>query len=191
MKFQEIVSISGLPGLYQLVATKSDGAIVKNIDDNTTKFVAARKHNVTALDGIEVFTTGENIRLLEVFLTFKKNMESAGEIDINKADNKAMATYFSKLLPEYDKDKVYVSDMKKMVKWYKIVDAKNLVVAPEENATAEEATADAVIEVSNASEPAVTAAPKEKKAKKVKEETEDAAPAEKKPRKKAAPKTEE
>jgi hypothetical protein len=130
MKFQELVSISGMPGLYQLVATKSDGAIVRSIDDNTTKFVAARSHSVTALDGIEVFTTGENIRLFDVFMTMKANTASAGEFDLAKADNKAIKAHYGKLFPEFDADRVYVSDMKKMIKWCSILDAKGLLVSP-------------------------------------------------------------
>jgi hypothetical protein len=131
MKFREIVSINGLPGLYQLVTTKSDGAIVRSIDDNTTKFVAARKHSVTALDGIEVFTTGENMRLFEVFMSMKKNESAAGEIDLSKADNKQITQYFGAIFPEFDKDRVYVSDMKKMVKWFRILNAKELLVEEE------------------------------------------------------------
>jgi hypothetical protein len=139
MKFQELVSISGMPGLYQLVATKSDGAIVRSIDDNTTKFVAARSHSVTALDGIEVFTTGENIRLFDVFMTMKANTASAGEFDLAKADNKAIKAHYGKLFPEFDADRVYVSDMKKMIKWCGILDAKGLLVSPAVEAEAAEA----------------------------------------------------
>ena len=112
MKFQELVSISGMPGLYQLVATKSDGAIVRSID------------------GIEVFTTGENIRLFDVFMTMKANTASAGEFDLAKADNKAIKAHYGKLFPEFDADRVYVSDMKKMIKWCGILDAKGLLVSP-------------------------------------------------------------
>jgi hypothetical protein len=147
MKFQELVSITGMPGLYQLISTKSDGAIVRSIDDNTTKFVAARSHSVTALDGIEVFTINENMRLLEVFQTMKSNWESAGEFNASKADNKAIQSHFAKLFPIYDAQKVYVSDMKKMIKWCGILEAKGLLTvqvpanetleAPEVNAAAE------------------------------------------------------
>ncbi|QLH45869.1 MAG: DUF5606 domain-containing protein [Bacteroidota bacterium] len=53
MQYRELVAISGMGGLFQLLSTKSDGAIVRNLDDNTTKFVAARSHHVTPLDSIE------------------------------------------------------------------------------------------------------------------------------------------
>jgi Domain of unknown function (DUF5606) len=141
MKFQELVSINGMSGLYQLMATKSDGAIVKSIDDGHTKFVAARQHTVTALDGIEVFTQEDNMRLIEVFLIIKSNLETAGEFDITKADNKAIKSYFEKVFPTYDRDKVYTSDMKKMLKWFTICNEKDLIVKPvETEETAEEIT---------------------------------------------------
>jgi hypothetical protein len=129
MTFREIVAINGKPGLFRLVSTKSDGAVVKNIDDDTTMFVGARQHTVTALDGIEVFTQEENMRLLEVLILIRDNAATAGDFDIAKADNKAVRAYFTKVFPTHDKDKVYVSDMKKMLKWSKILDSRGLLVA--------------------------------------------------------------
>jgi hypothetical protein len=127
MKYNELVAISGLSGLYQLMSTKSDGAIVKNLDDNTTKFVAARSHNVTPLDSIEVYTETDNVRLYEVFLSFKKNEAHLEGFDYSKADNKALKAKFGQLFPEYDKERVYVSDMKKMIKWFGILKKLDLL----------------------------------------------------------------
>lgn len=136
MKYNELVAISGLSGLYQLMSTKSDGAIVKNLDDNTTKFVAARSHNVTPLDSIEVFTMTDNIRLYEVFQSFMVHEGEVESMDVSKADNKTITKLFATLFPEYDKDRVYVSDMKKMIKWYGIVKKLDLLNEPqEENST--------------------------------------------------------
>lgn len=139
MRYIEIVAITGLSGLYQLISTKSDGAIVKNLDDNTTKFVAARSHNVTPLDSIEVFTITDNVRLFDVFQSFKENDTILEEFDLSKADNKKIASTFATLFPDYDKDRVYVSDMKKIIKWYKILKKLDLLNVPETN---EEATTD-------------------------------------------------
>jgi hypothetical protein len=88
MRYNELCAISGLSGLYQLLSTKSDGAIVKSLEDDTTKFVAARSHNVTPLDSIEVYTETDNIRLFEVFQNFKANESKAKELDVTKLDNK-------------------------------------------------------------------------------------------------------
>ena len=143
MKYNELVAISGLGGLYQLMSTKSDGAIVKNLDDNTTKFVAARSHNVTPLDSIEVFTMTENVRLYEVFQSFKTHESEVATLDVSKADNKTIANTFATLFPAYDKDRVYVSDMKKMIKWYGIVKKLNLINEAEAEETADTAPEEA------------------------------------------------
>lgn len=139
MKYNELVAISGLSGLYQLMSTKSDGAIVKNLDDNSTKFVAARSHNVTPLDSIEVFTMTDNIRLYEVFQSFKAHESEVENMDVSKADNKTISKMFATLFPEYDKDRVYVSDMKKMIKWYGIVKKLDLLSEPQEEISTEAA----------------------------------------------------
>lgn len=127
MRYNELVAISGLSGLYQLMSTKSDGAIVKNLDDNSTKFVAARSHNVTPLDSIEVYTDTDNVRLYDVFVSFLKNETKLEGFDVTKADNKLLKTKFGELFPEFDKDRVYVSDMKKMIKWFGILRRLDLI----------------------------------------------------------------
>lgn len=133
MKFNELVAISGLSGLYQLVSTKSDGAIVRSLDDKTTKFVAARAHNVTPLDSIEVFTQEDNIRLWDVFQVFKENISKVNISDAAKMDNNKIKDAFGILFPQYDRDRVYTSDMKKMIKWYGILDSYNLLEADASN----------------------------------------------------------
>jgi hypothetical protein len=127
MEYREIVAVTGLSGLYQLMATKSDGAIVKNLADKTTKFISARLHNVTPLESIEVYTTGDNVRLHNVFEKMKDTAATTPIIDHKKADNNAIKAYFKSIFPEFDEERVYVSDMKKMLKWYEILNANNLL----------------------------------------------------------------
>ncbi len=127
MEYREIVAVTGLSGLYQLMATKSDGAIVKNLADKTTKFISARLHNVTPLESIEVYTTGDNVRLHNVFEKMKDTAATTPIIDHKKADNNAIKAYFKSIFPDFDEERVYVSDMKKMLKWYEILNANNLL----------------------------------------------------------------
>lgn len=161
MEYKEIVSVTGLGGLFHLLTTKSDGAIVRNISDKSTKFISARKHNVTPLESIEVYTTGENVRLHEVFQNMKDTESKTPPVDA-KASSDDIRAYFTTVLPEFDHDRVYVSDMKKMLKWYQMLkenDLLNFEVATEEE-------------------------PKEEQPETLAEE----APAEEKPKKKAAKK---
>jgi hypothetical protein len=143
MEYREIVAVTGLGGLFQLLATKSDGAIVRNLADQSTKFISARLHNVTPLESIEIYTTGDNVRLHNVF---QKMMDSTTAIADTKADNKAIQTYFKSVFPDFDEERVYVSDMKKMLKWYDILKANNLLNFDNLDAPAEEEVVEAVAE---------------------------------------------
>jgi hypothetical protein len=124
MQYREIVAVTGLGGLYQLLSTKSDGAIVRSLADNTTKFISSRQHNVTPLDSIEIYTTGENVRLHEV-------MQKMKESDVAKPNAKAgpdgIRGYFREVYPDMDEDRVYTSDMKKMLKWFEILKGADLL----------------------------------------------------------------
>ena len=107
-----------MPGLFEMVSSKSDGAVVRSLEDNTSKFVSTRLHNFSHLESIEVYTTKNNNNLADVFVAMKEGKE---EIPDAKADAKALKSYFEKIFPDLDFDRVYTSDMKKMVKWYQIL----------------------------------------------------------------------
>lgn len=126
MQYKEIVSVTGLSGLYQLLSSKSDGAILRSLDDKSTKFVSSRAHNFTPLESIEVFTTGENTNLAAVFKAMKEKEEEHKPVDA-KADNGQIKIYFKTVFPEFDEERVYVSDMKKMVRWYDILKTNGLL----------------------------------------------------------------
>lgn len=189
MEYREIVAVTGLSGLYQLLTTKSDGAIVRNVGDKTTKFISARQHNVTPLESIEVYTTGENVRLHEVFQKMQQSEATTALAD-PKADNKTIKAYFKSIFPEFDDERVYVSDMKKMLKWYELLKANDLLRF--EELTEEEAPADAAPAAEEKAEPAEAAAEEKPKktARKKKAATEGEATAEgeEKPAKKTAKK---
>ncbi|PZF73215.1 DUF5606 family protein [Taibaiella soli] len=126
MEYREIVAVTGLGGLFQLLATKSDGAIVRNLADKSTKFISARLHNVTPLESIEVYTTGENVRLHEVFQKMQDNENSVAILN-PKSDNNSVKNYFKTVFPDFDEERVYISDMKKMLKWYELLKENSLL----------------------------------------------------------------
>lgn len=125
MDYNKIVSVSGLSGLFELVSSKSDGAVVRSIDDNTTKFVSTRQHNFSHLESIEVFTVKENTKLAELFEAMQESKEKLPDA---KADNKALKSYFEKVYPDLDFEKVYASDMRKMVKWFDILNKNKIEI---------------------------------------------------------------
>ena len=122
MEYNRIIAISGHPGLFELVSSKKDGAIVKSLEDKTVKFVSNRVHNFSHLESIEIYTTGENVNLIDVL----KVMESSKETVPSDKDATAVKTYLQKVYPNLDFERVYSSDMKKMVKWYAILKANNV-----------------------------------------------------------------
>jgi len=149
MEYREIVAVTGIGGLFHLLTTKSDGAIVRNLADKTTKFISARLHNVTPIETIEVYTTGDNVRLQEVFIKMLEHEESIKPVDVKSPDN-AIKAYFKSILPEFDEERVYVSDMKKMLKWYQLLKDNDLLKFEEQVPEAEVVMEPATEEVAEA-----------------------------------------
>lgn len=194
MEYREIVAVTGIGGLFQLMATKSDGAIVRNLADMSTKFISARLHNVTPLESIEVYTTGDNVRLHEVFQKMKDNEATTPLADAKTASNDAIKGYFKGIFPEFDDERVYVSDMKKMLKWYEVLKANDLLRfevynQPEETETATEEAAtvasEAPVAQAAAAEDAAAEEKPAKKARAKKAVAEEGAEGEEKPKKTA------
>lgn len=117
MKYNKIVAITGLNGLYELMSSKTDGAIVRSLDDNSTRFIASRIHNFSHLETIEVYTVNENVNLVTIF-----NIMELSEEELPDVKNAiAVKKYFQSVYPDIDFDRVYVSDMKKMIKWFELL----------------------------------------------------------------------
>ena len=117
MEYSKIVSVTGLPGLFELLNTKPDGAIVRSLDDKTTRFASSRVHNFSHLETIEVYTVNDNVNLVDVFQAMEKN---SGSLPDTK-DNDAIKKYFEKVYGDIDFDRVYNSDLKKMIKWFEVL----------------------------------------------------------------------
>jgi hypothetical protein len=122
MEYSKLISVTGLNGLFELVGSKTDGAIVKSLDDQTTKFVSSRVHNFSHLESIEVYTVRDNVNLVDVFQAMGISKEALP----SDKDATAVKAYFQKVYPAMDFSRVYASDMKKMVKWYAVIKANNI-----------------------------------------------------------------
>lgn len=168
MDYSKIVSVTGLSGLFELLSSKGDGAIVRSLDDKSTRFVSSRVHNFSHLESIEVYTTHDNVNLTDVF----QKMQTATNALPDDKDNAAVKKYFEEVYPEMDFERVYTSDMKKMVKWFRILTANQveIKVAQPEEALAEPETAEPVPEVAQEEKDDTAKPTKQKKAKAEKEE---------------------
>ena len=125
MEYNKLVSVSGMSGLFEMISSKTDGAVVRSLDDNTTKFVSSRIHNFSHLESIEIYTTKDNSNLVDVLNAMKASTEPVPDA---KADNKALKAYFQKVYPDMDFERVYSSDMKKMVKWLETLNKHNVEI---------------------------------------------------------------
>ena len=124
MEYSKLVAVTGLPGLFELISSRGDGAVVRSLDDNKTQFVSSRVHNFSHLESIEVYTQRENVNLVDVFNAMEKESGSLP----NSNDNDSVKKYFEKVYPEMDFEKVYPSDMKKMVKWFDSLKQHNVEI---------------------------------------------------------------
>ncbi len=117
MEYSKIIAITGLPGLYELINSKSDGGIVRSLEDKSTRFVSSRVHQFSHLESIEVYTERHN----ENLVTILKAMQESKEKLPDDKDPAALKSYFEKVYPGLDHSRVYTSDLKKMVKWFSVL----------------------------------------------------------------------
>jgi hypothetical protein len=134
MEYNKIIAVTGLPGLYELLSSKSDGAIVRSLDDKTTRFVSSRIHNFSHLESIEVYTVRDNVNLVDIL----KAMEASTTKLPDEKDGGALKNYFTKVYPDLDFGRVYSSDLKKMVKWFQVLKANDIEIKLTEPEEAEE-----------------------------------------------------
>jgi len=135
MEYNNLMAVSGLSGLFEMVTSKNDGAIAKSLETGATQFISSRVHQFSHLESIEVYTTHDNVFLAEVFIAMGKSKEAIP----SEKDPKAVTAYFKKVFPKMDFERVYPSDMKKMVKWFGQLKANNIEpVLPTDDETEEE-----------------------------------------------------
>ncbi len=131
MSLENILSIAEKPGLFKLVTQTRGGFIAESLLDGKRISVNIRS-NVSLLSEIAVYTLTEEKPLREVFAKIKEK-ENGGETSVSHKDSKdALEEYFFNVLPDYDEDRVYASDIKKIIKWYNLLQKNDLLDALEE-----------------------------------------------------------
>jgi hypothetical protein len=127
MDLKDIVAVTGLSGLYKSAAKRNDGMIITSLETGKTTFASARVHMFTPLDTITVYVeNNDTTELIKIFAEMKKQ-EKSNPVPDAKADNPTLKAYFKKILPNYDEEKVYFSDIVKIVKWYRLLDSKGMI----------------------------------------------------------------
>ena len=120
-----ILSVSGHSGLFKLVAESKNNIIVESLDTNK-RIPVYSTAKVSSLEDIAIFTENEDMPLKEVFKTISEFENGGAAISVKSAD-KDLKAYFQKVLPEYDKARVYVSDIKKVILWYNKLQEKGML----------------------------------------------------------------
>jgi len=119
MSLEKILSISGKPGLYQLKTQTRNGFLAESLLDGKKISVSGR-HNVSLLSEIAIYTLTEELPLREVFLKISEK-EDGGEAISHKEPKIKLEEYFFEVLPDYDEERVYTSDIKKIIQWYNLL----------------------------------------------------------------------
>jgi hypothetical protein len=160
MNLRGIVAVSGRPGLFKLIGQNKAGYVLEGLDAQKLKIVAnLSTTKLASLEDITIYGEDQEIKLIEVLTKIgaHKNVPDA------KADGNALKSFFEEVAPDYDKDKVYTSDMKKIIGWYQLL--KDLPLFTEAAPGAEEETGTAAAEDKVDLKPKVTAKAKPSNAK--------------------------
>jgi len=119
MNLEKILAISGKPGLYKLISQSKKGVIVESFQDKK-RFPANSLHNISSLGDIAIYTYQEEVPLKNVFQSIHEK-ENGGEALSHKSNKNQLLDYFREVLPQYDEERVYASNFKKIIHWYNIL----------------------------------------------------------------------
>ena len=117
MNIKNIVSVSGLSGLYKLVATKTNGLLVADPDTGKTKFCSVRQHQFTPMETVAIYTYEDTVEITKVFQNML-DKQTDMPVPSPNGSHKELQKYFEVIIPDYDRERVFHSDMKKIIKWF-------------------------------------------------------------------------
>lgn len=119
MGLSKTIAISGKPGLFNIISQSKGGFVVESLVDKK-KFPITNTHNVSVLNDIAIYTYEEEVPLRNVFLNIHKKEEGKKSIS-HKESNNTLLSYFTEVLPDFDQERVYPSNIKKVLQWYNIL----------------------------------------------------------------------
>lgn len=136
---KKIVSISGKPGLFRVISTGKNMLIVESLTDKK-RIPAYTSDKVVSLGDVSMFTLGEDKPLAEILEAMKTKENGAKATVDPKADAETLRTYFAEIVPDFDRERVYPTDIKKLIQWYNLlVSTGNTDFSVEEEAPVEDA----------------------------------------------------
>lgn len=144
MKLDKILAIAGKPGLFELKLQTRSGFVAESLLDGK-KITVGMRSNVSLLSEISMYTYTEEKPLVEIMRAIAVK-ENEGTAISHKEDNAKLIAYFKEILPDYDEDRVYASDIKKLLNWYNILQAKGMVSKDEPKVENAESIKEQVVE---------------------------------------------
>ena len=137
MDLSEYFTVPGKPGVFKMLSQSKSNAVMESLIDGK-RLPVFSSDKISSLEEIGMFTNGEDVPLTDVFRNIFREENGAVASVSPKADNKDLKAYFSKVLPDWDQDRVYVSDIKKVITWYNLLTEKNLISLEEKKDDASE-----------------------------------------------------
>lgn len=144
MELSEILSIAGKPGLFKVVTQTKNGVIVESLLDGKRVTVFAHER-ISSLEEISIFSETEDVQLKDVFKIIFDQQDGKEAIN-HKSSGNELKTFFLEIMPDYDQDRVYISDIKKVIQWYNLLLKKDMLQFEDENEAQVEASPDKEIE---------------------------------------------
>ena len=125
MKLEGIINVSGKPGLFKIISRSNNTVIIESLTDQ--KRTAIYSHNqANLLDEIGIYTYNDTVPISDIFTKIAEKTSCGPSIN-HKSSKDELMNYFRDILPEYDEDRVYISDIKKVIQWYNIMQSVNLI----------------------------------------------------------------
>lgn len=137
MDISNVIAITGMPGLYKVVAQSKNGVIVESLADKK-RFPAFASSPISKLDDISIYTTSEELPLKDVYQKIFDKENGGKCIEPKSSDEKAMRAYIETVVPDYDKERVHVSDLRKLFNWYNLLQSSGLLTAEEKKEEGDE-----------------------------------------------------
>ena len=131
MNLEKLVAVAGISGVFRLVANRNNGLIIEDLDTGKRSFASSRKHQFTPLETIGIFIDNGETEELKVIFQKIKDTKVENPPCESDASAETVRSYFGTLLPNYDKDKVLIGDMKKVIKWFNFLEARGFLDATE------------------------------------------------------------
>jgi hypothetical protein len=160
MDLKGIMAISGYPGLYKMVSQAKSSIIVESLNDGK-RMPAFNSYKISSLEDIAIFTDSKEVPLTEVFQKLLDKFENKPAID-PKSSNNELIKLFSEILPDYNKERVYVSDIKKVISWYNTLVQKDMLKTEPEKKETEEVVKEENTETDKPKKAPKAAKPKDK-----------------------------